>query len=121
VGKQKPTVYVDTNIFSAMYGRPRSASNTARKQKTLRWWKLERAHFALFASRQSEIELLRGRYDGQDAAIAAVRRWPYLTGTNDLDHCVKLRLKHYVVPESEPGDAIQLSFAITHRIDYLLN
>ncbi len=117
---RKPTVYLDTNILSVLYYRGGNVTNLARQIKTRDWWEHERKNHVLVTSGRTEDELAQGRYRGQAAALAAVRRLTFLRETSTVRHCAAEYLETGMVPPSKFGDAIQLAFAVIHRIDYLL-
>jgi predicted nucleic acid-binding protein len=118
---QMPTVYLDTNIISALfYDRGESAA-VARRLATWQWWEQERRYFLVCTSAFAEGELAEGVYRGQEAALAFVRRINYLPATAAVRKCTDSYLTAGVVPASKPGDAAHLAFACVHRMDYLLS
>ncbi|MGD0091957.1 MAG: hypothetical protein ABSE73_18755 [Planctomycetota bacterium] len=117
----KPSVYLDANIFSLLHYRGADPLVLKRQLTTREWWNQERRFFRLEASKAVETELATGYYPWQQRALAEVRRVPYLAYSHAVvDVRVKL-LGAHVVPLTEPGDAIQLAFATEYRIDYLLS
>lgn len=116
----KPTLYPDTNIFSSIHYNGGSSILLRRCVKTREWWNVERRHFHLVSSKLTEDELSAGVYSGQDHALAAARRLPYLTPTADVKRCATVYLECGVVPANKVGDAAQLAFTVVHRVDYLL-
>lgn len=73
----KPSVYVDTNILSALHYRGANEFALRRQRITRDWWDNERQSFEVYASRAVEGELAAGVYPGKDRALAEVRRLPY--------------------------------------------
>jgi hypothetical protein len=117
----RPTVYVDTNVFSYLHYVGSEAEALSCQRATREWRERERSFFRLLASRAVERELAAGDYPGQQRALAEVRRLPYLSyGTAVRDVEAKLLAAH-VVPSAVRGDALQLAFATVHRVDYLLS
>ena len=117
---RKPTVYLDTNIFSALFYSGHDPEAVARHLTTSDWWALERPFFHLWASLATVAELRAGHYPGQGSAIAEAMRLRHLPFTAPVKHCAQLLLSADVVPLSKPGDAFQLAFATMHALDYLL-
>jgi len=117
---RKPTVYLDTNILSVLFYRGGNIPNLARQLKTQDWWEQERKHFALVTSGRTEDELAHGVYRGQSAALAAARRLTFLHESSAVKQCASVYLENALIPATKFGDAIQLAFAVIHRIDYLL-
>jgi hypothetical protein len=56
----KPTVYVDTNVFSYLHYVGSDAEALSCQRATREWWEQERAFFRLMASRAVERELAAG-------------------------------------------------------------
>lgn len=117
----KPTVYVDTNILSALYYRGADTGALIRQRATREWWNTERPGFEVFASQAVEDELDRGEYRGKSNALAEVRRLSYLPYVAAVRQVVARVLSARIVPESEAADALQLAFATVHGVDYLLS
>ena len=117
----KPLVYLDTNIFSALFYASGESAAVARKLATWEWWEHERSFFDICTSGFTETELAQGDYKGQQAALALVRRVNFLAGTAEVGTCATTYLETGVIPASQPGDALHLAFAAVHGIDYLLS
>jgi predicted nucleic acid-binding protein len=88
---------------------------------TREWWEQERRFFRVLASRAVESELVAGEYPGQQEALAKVRRLPYLPYDPAVRDVEAKLLNAKVIPLTVPGDAVQLAFAIVHRVDYLMS
>jgi len=116
----KPTVYLDTNILSVLYYRGRDLGGQYHSATTLEWWNHEREYFSLVSSHATEVELRQGAYRGQDKAVAACRRLPYLPINGEVRRYIDLVREQGVVPIDKPGDAVQLAVATVHQVDYLL-
>jgi hypothetical protein len=116
----KPSVYLDTNIFSLLHYRGGDPVLLDQQSITRGWWELERRWFSLFTSYITEGELAKGTYPGKNLALAEVRRISFLSAKREVKLCVDTYLKAHVVPESKPQDAFQLAFATVHMLDYLL-
>jgi hypothetical protein len=87
---------------------------------TIDWWVHEREHFALVSSSATEVELRQGKYSGQERAVAACRRLPYLPITSEVRQYFGILRRHGIVPLEKPGDAMQLALATIHDVEYLL-
>jgi hypothetical protein len=116
----KPSVYLDTNIFSVLHARSGNIFSLAWQIKTREWWERERGFYTLYTSARSEAELLQGAFPGQEAALREARRISYLAETLAVRNCAKALIESSLVPASKPGDAAQLAFATVYRVDYLL-
>lgn len=117
---KKPTVYLDTSILSAYWDKGTSASAQARREKTRDWWDCERHHFELWTSMGAENELRAGRFPHQSECLRMVKRLRYLVIDRTVDDLVDELLALRIVPETRPGDAVQMAVAAAHEMDYLL-
>ncbi|MGD0089172.1 MAG: hypothetical protein ABSE73_04570 [Planctomycetota bacterium] len=117
----KPTVYLDTNIFSVLHYRGGDPGVLQKQRATHEWWEQERHFFRLLASKAVEGELAKGDYPGKERALAEVRRLPYLTFLPAVNEVTAKLFAAHIVPLMAPGDALQLAFATVHRVDYLLS
>lgn len=77
--RTKPSVFVDTNVYSSLYYMGGDVRSLSRKLSTLDWWDTERLHFRLVTSSATETELRAGVYKGQSRACTEVRKAKYLS------------------------------------------
>lgn len=118
--KQKPTVYLDTNILSVLCYQGSNLKTIHQGMVSREWWDSERRWFRVYGSVFTESELSQGLYPGQDQALKLVQRLRFLPFTARVRECAQVYLDERVIPRERPGDAVQLAFAPIHRIDYLL-
>ena len=64
----KPTVYLDTNIFSAYWHEGGNVAVAARRLHTREWWEQERQHFVLHVSTTTINELRAVRFGDKPTA-----------------------------------------------------
>ena len=119
-GMHKPTVYLDTNVFSAYWYEGGDVAAAARRFHTREWWDQEREHFLLYVSATTINELRAGTFRRQSDCLKMARSLPRLamnrTAKRVLDDLIKTRL----VPETKAGDALQMAVSAAHAVDYLL-
>ncbi|MGD0094348.1 MAG: PIN domain-containing protein [Planctomycetota bacterium] len=117
----KPTVYLDTNIFSAMYYRGGDPLALKEQLTTREWWQGERGFFKLFASKAVEDELAAGEFPNQAKALAEARRLPFLPFVAAVRETAARFVAGHIVPETAAIDAHHLAFATVYSVDYLLS
>lgn len=117
---KKPTVYLDTSIISAYWDKAKDVSAAARREKTRDWWEYERRYFELWTSMGVENELHTGRFPHQIECLRMVRRLRHLVIDRTVDDLVDELLALRIVPETKPGDAVQMAVSAAHEMDYLL-
>jgi hypothetical protein len=120
VASKKPTVYLDTTVLSSYWYEGSDILALARRITTREWWAVERPHFTVWASSTTEDELEAGRYPRQTEVIAMARRLRFLPMIVEARDFAEELLRQRVVPESKPGDALQMAVAAAHHVDYLL-
>lgn len=118
--ERKPTIYLETNIFSSLCYRGGSLVASIRQLKMAEWWHFELSHFACSTSLHTERELTAGAYRGQENAIFAAKSFPYLPMTADVRICYGILVDSRLFPQTEFDDALHLAFATSNRLDYLL-
>jgi len=69
---KKPTVYVDTNVFSLVFYDGVDLRTQTKKVVTKDWWMQESRFFDIFTSRFAEYELEDGAWRGQEDSPAAL-------------------------------------------------
>jgi len=119
-GRKKPTVYLDTTILSSYWYEGSDILALGRRMTTREWWAAERSRFTLWVSSVTEDELEAGTYPRQAEALAMARRLPFLPMVRESREFAEQLMHRRVVPDSKPGDALQMAVAAVHRVDYLL-
>ena len=117
---KKPTIYLDTNIVSALHYDGTDINGLARRMATRDWWDAERQGFELFGSIVTEQELAEGVYGNQQECVRFVRRLRYVPITAEVRRLAAVFLDQRLVPPNKPGDAAQLAVAVVHHVDDLL-
>ena len=106
---RKPTIYLDTNIVSALHYDGSDINTLSRRMVTRDWWDAERRQFSILASSFTELELANGDYAQQDNCLRCVRRLKYIPLTRTIRTLAEELLEANIIPQSKPGDALQLA------------
>src|SRR5688572_29368984 len=117
---KKPTVYLDTTIFSIYHHRSSDKITMGNRLQTREWWTSERQHFDLFISRVVLKELKNGHFPWQRASIRMANPIPRLRVTDYANELAATLIENSVVPAEKSADALQMAIAVDHSIDYLL-
>lgn len=118
--RKKPTVYLDTTILSSYWYEGSDILALGRRITTREWWDTERSHFALWVSSVTEDELEAGSYPRQADALAMSQGLRFLPMIVEAREFAGQLMRKHVVPNSKPGDALQMAIAAVHSVDYLL-
>jgi hypothetical protein len=116
----KPTVYLDTNIISAYWYQGKDVAAAARRLHTREWWNEERRHFSVYVSVTTINELRAGSFRRQADCVKMARALPRLAMTRKAKHVLDELLRWRLIPETKPGDALQMAVSAAHEVDYLL-
>lgn len=116
----KPTVYLDTNVFSAYWYEGAAVAGAAQRFHTREWWKLERRHFSVYVSTTTMNELHAGRFRRQGDCLAMAGALPSLSMNKKAKRVLEELVKAQLIPETKPGDALQMAISTAHEVDYLL-
>jgi predicted nucleic acid-binding protein len=117
---KRPTVYLDTNIFSTLFYDGGIVTGLAQKVAIQEWWRYERPHFSIYTSAVAEAELKRGHFHGQRHALAACRRSTFLCITGAMVALARELIEQQIVPEPQNDDALHLAAACVGGMDYLM-
>jgi hypothetical protein len=117
---KKPTVYLDTTVISAYWYEGQNVIAFGRRIMTREWWDSERHEFAIWTSEITVAELEAGKYPRQKDACGMAYRIRLLPLNRDIRDFSNRLIEAGIVPDTKPGDAMQMAVASVHRIDYLL-
>jgi len=115
------SVYIETSIFGYLTGRPsRDLLASARQQITERWWHDHRHRFDLFVSPVVEREAIRGDAEASERRRSAMVNIPQLAVNAEVERLADRLLRDGAVPKAATEDALHVSLAAVHRMDFLL-
>jgi predicted nucleic acid-binding protein len=117
----KQKVYVETSIFSYLTSKPsRNILAAAWQSLTAEWWERRRLDFDLFISELVREEATGGDKQAAARRIAAMDGIPLLKITDEVVSLGRTLLEPGPLPQKATGDALHLSLASIHKMDYLL-
>jgi predicted nucleic acid-binding protein len=114
-------VYIETSVISYLVARPSQNLLTAAWQDvTHKWWDSRRLQFELFTSELVLAETSRGDPDAAGRRNEKIRNIPDLAVTDSAVALAKKLVDAGALPKEATDDAMHLSVAAVHGIDYLL-
>ena len=116
----RPSMYLDTSVFSAYWYAGANSDLQSRKNTTREWWDIERQHFNLLSSAFVDAELRHGVFRRQVDCLRMCRRTSYVVIHRKANALQDELLREKIIPENKPVDAWHLALAVTHSCDYLL-
>lgn len=114
-------LYLETSVVSYLTSRPSTDILAAAHQHvTARWWAHRRVAFELWASELVLEEAARGAPDAAQRRLAVLKDLPLLKVTAEAKILAVEIVKGHLLPERAFPDALHISVAAIHGVDYLL-
>lgn len=114
-------VYVETSVISYLAALPsRDLIKAARQEISWEWWNSRRNEFALFVSQAVLREAGRGAPDAAGRRVLLVEGIPVLPATCEAEDLAAAILRDGLLPATAVDDALHLSLAVVHQMDFLL-
>ena len=112
------SVYIETTIISYLTARPsRDLRAAAWQQMTVQWWEQERRNYDLFTSELVLAEAQSGDAEAAGRRMAALDDIEVLAVTDEARGLALSLVADGGLPEA---DALHVSLACVHAVDYLL-
>jgi hypothetical protein len=116
-----PTVYVETSVISYYTARAsRDVVTAARQTLTQEWWEDARDRFDLYVSVLVVEEAKSGGAEAAQRRLSAISGLPILEINDAAERLAKRFLDEGAIPVSSPEDALHISLATLHGMDFLL-
>lgn len=117
----KAKVYIETSVVSYLTARPsRDVVAAAHQQISLDWWERRRNDFDLVASLHVINEAGLGNPEMAQRRLALLAGIPLLQVTETAQELAVAIVKKGLLPQTAYPDALHISTAAVHQIDYLL-
>jgi predicted nucleic acid-binding protein len=118
---EKQKVYIETSVISYLTAKPsRDIIIAAHQELTRYWWDVEKDKFDLFISELVINEAGAGDVNAAELRLSELKNLPLLDIDDRVMVLTKAILSSGVVPQKAAEDALHISIATVHRIDYLL-
>ncbi|WP_417914888.1 type II toxin-antitoxin system VapC family toxin [Candidatus Electronema sp. JM] len=115
------SVYIESSVISYMTARPsRDVITSARQAITFEWWDAYKDRFEIFISELVIEEISSGDMAAAQKRLLTVEDVPVLETTGQAVQLAKLLIAENAVPESCSEDAMHISIAAVHGMDFLL-
>ncbi len=115
-----PKAYLETTISSYLTAwRSRDLIRAAHQEATHEWWE-RRSRFDLYISQVVVMESARGDPDAAAQRLQALAGIPILDVTEDAEALAGELIERGPLPEKAAVDALHISVAAVHGMDYLL-
>lgn len=117
----RETVYIETTVVSYLTAwLSRDLIRAAHQQLTQEWWELRRSDFDLVVSEAVLSEAGAGDSTAAARRLDALRGFRVLEIADSAAQLADRRIARSALPEKASVDALHISIAAIHNIDYLL-
>src|SRR3990172_8013037 len=115
------SAYVETSVISYYTARPsRDIVTAARQTLTQEWWEDARQRFDLYVSVLVVEEAKAGGVEAAQRRLVAISGLPILEINDDAERLGKRLMEERAIPFSRAEDALHISLAAVHGMDFLL-
>ena len=113
-------IYLESSFISYLVARPsQNLIVAAHQQITMDWWERRRNLFWCCISETVIEEISFGDEEEIRKRINIVKHMPILSATKEAEALSELILQSGILPEKAGTDAVHISIAAVHQIDYL--
>jgi len=117
----KSRVYIETTVISYLAARQtRDLVVAARQELTWEWWRECRSDFDLYISQNVLREAGAGDPDAAERRLEIADGLPRLESKPDVLALAHKLVRNGPIPENASEDALHISMATIHGMDYLL-
>jgi hypothetical protein len=117
----KPNLYIETSIPSYLTAEPsRDFIATANQEITRAWWNNRRSNYELYVSEFVLQEAQKGNPESAKRRLDSIKDVALLQTTVQVIELADAFLKKGSLPETASVDALHISIATIHRMDFLL-
>ena len=118
----KSKIYLETSFISYLTSKPsRDIITSAHQQISLEWWKKKQKKFDLFISQLVFEEASKGNPELAKKRLEILSNIPILELNKDIYGLANRFIEAKIVPRKVFEDALHISIATFHGLDYLLN
>jgi hypothetical protein len=115
------TVYIETTIISYLAALPsRDLVRAARQEVTWEWWNKCRGNYTAYTSQVVVREAREGDPVAARRRLELVSSLPLLDVTDEAIDLAMSLVSQSLLPDAAADDALHLSVATVHGVDYLL-
>ena len=115
------SAYLETTIVSYLCARPNRDLIIAAQQEITRiWWQDRLPRFRIVISDFVLREAMSGDAMASNKRLMALKPFAMLDITSEVEHLAAWFLRKHLIPEKKMIDALHISVAAVHNIDYLV-
>ena len=117
----RKSIYIETSVISYLAARPsKSLIASAWQQITSEWWETQRERFDLCVSELVISEAEQGDVHAAEKRLNFLNGIPVLPVVDEAIQLADRLIVEGVLPKKAADDAMHISLAAVHGVDYLL-
>jgi len=117
----KYAIYLETSFISYLTGRLSNNIMVASRQiSTQNWWRKRRQYFDLYISEAVELEAQSGNKEAANKRNEIIKDLPLLNINPEILELAQAFIQKGSLPEKAAVDAVHISVATFHKMNYLL-
>ena len=118
---EKETIYLETSLVSYYTAKAsRDIVVLAHQQITRDWWDAYYDHYTFYISEIVREEASRGDPSASSLRLEFIRNIPHLKITKEIENIAGLYINELQIPKDSIRDALHISIACVHKVDYLV-
>ncbi len=116
------TAYIETTIIGHLVGRLLNDPIVAGRQTVTRiWWPSAVEKYRFFVSKVVADECSFGDPEAATERLAALESLEFVSTSPAVDELARRLIDNFAVPKTEPRDAVHISLAAIHGLEYLVS
>jgi len=117
-----PTAYIETTVIGHLVGRIVADPIVAGRQAVTRqWWPFAVKKYRLIVSRLVADECCMGDPQAAKERLDVLDSLEFVATSALVDDLARQLMLYHAVPKTEPRDAVHISLAAVHGIEYLVS
>jgi hypothetical protein len=118
---EKQKVYIETTVISYLTAKPsRDLVVAAQQELTRFWWESEKDNYKIFISESVINEASAGDSTASELRLKICENIPSLDIDKRVLELTKIILSSGIIPQKAAEDALHISIATVHNIDFIL-
>ena len=118
----RPTAYIETTVIGHLVGRIVADPIVAGRQAVTRlWWPSAVAKYRLIVSKLVADECSMGDPQAAKERLDVLDSLEFAAASTKVDELARQLILRHAVPKTEPRDAVHISLAAVHGIEYLVS
>ena len=118
----RSTAYIETTVIGHLVGRMLADPIVAGRQTVTRqWWPSAITRYRFFVSKVVADECAAGDPDAAKERLVVLDSLEFIAASQSVDELARKLIAEFAVPKTEPRDAVHISLAAVHGLEFLVS